>query len=129
MSNPTGGKTKQPDARTVAVKMEPEVRGLMLDLCHRRVLANKPYDETTYAGVIRDAIRMLHAIETGAPNTPVLPTVDLEPTAPDPSDLQLQKEYAAFTHAEGVSNLPWDQFLTIRKLRVQKGAWKYGPNH
>lgn len=130
MGDPKGGKTKA-EGRIVAVKLSPEARARLAELCFRRITAGRPYDETTQAGVVMDALALLHGKEVGGTGEGL--TVPEEPKVPSVPELtesaeQLKTEYDTFTTAEGVSNLPWDQFLTIRKLRIQKGAWKYGPN-
>lgn len=130
-----GGKPKT-DARTMAVKASQETRAQMAAIIFARIGKGKEYTDTTQAGVIRDAVALLHAKEVEGqgqgltvpeepkvPDTPVMPAMDLLQ-----HDQQLKAEYDAFSQTEGVQGISWEHFLTIRKLRIQQGAWKYGPN-
>lgn len=133
MAGTTGGKTRPgPDARTVAVKLPGEARAVLAKIIYTRISAGAAYDNTTQSGVIRDALLALGEKELGeGGEVQVAPEAAAKESALVAfagEQEALQKEYDAMCEKEGLSGLAWPHFLQIRKLRMEKGGWAYGPN-
>lgn len=119
---PLGGKTRPgPDWRTISIKVSPRVRGLIAQLVYTRITANAPYDQTTQAAIIHEAVELLAERDLGDS----APKLAKPPTAEE-TKAQLEAEFTRYTDAEGFKHMPWDQFLGIRKMRIAKGTWGYG---
>lgn len=124
------GTKADPTARTVAVKLGAESRGQLMRMTLARIEKGATYEDTTQAAVVRDALKLLHDQEVGTELTgeQLAAKVQAKMEQEAGAKAQLQAEHQAMMVAEGLPGLPWEHFMTIRKLRIEKGTWTYGTN-